>query len=111
MHNAMNYQSSFSDFSFHIEIISDGLMIDIPVIPPTTSIRIILSGLVKSTFRFMFAAADVIISLLDNWVKRFSTVTRNVSFSLISVDRRAATFSISKIAIYGISQWKRTMGK
>ena len=74
---------------------SDGLRIDIPVSPPTISIKTILSGLVRSTFRSMFIAAALITSLLEIFVKRFSTVMRKVSFFRISAESFVAMLSIS----------------
>lgn len=74
---------------------SDGLRIDIPVSPPTISIKMILSGLVKSTFRSIFIAAALMTSLLDMFVKRFSTVMRKVSFFWISAESFVAILSIS----------------
>ena len=68
---------------------------DIPVNLATTSIRIILSGLVRLTFRSIFAAAAWIISFVCSCVKRFSTVIRKVSSGWICWASSVAVFMIS----------------
>lgn len=64
-------------------MISSGFTMDMPVRPPTTSMRIVLSGLFRSTRRCMFVAAAWIMSVVFVVVNLFSTVILKVSFSVI----------------------------
>lgn len=68
---------------------------DMPVRPPTISMSIILFGLFRSTWRWMFVAAASITSFVCVVVNRFSTVTLKVSFSFI--------FGVSSVTVCLIS--------
>jgi len=74
---------------------SAGLRIDSPVSLPTTSMRRILSGLVRLTLFSIFLAAASMISSVDVFVKRFSTVIRKVSSRWICWANCVAACSIS----------------
>lgn len=64
-------------------MISSGFTMDIPVRPPTTSMRMVLSGFFRFTWRCMFVAAAWIMSVVLVVVNLFSTVILKVSFSVI----------------------------
>ena len=73
-----------------------------PVKPPRTSISMILSGFSKSTFLSPVASMPVTAASMSSCecrlVKRFSTVTLNVSFSwMLAASSEAARFTSSRV--------------